>query len=155
MLNTAVEKRVWQTGGLGDTAFNALFDAFAPIARVELPEAATAKSENPEPGKTTASGKPNAPEQARKDQEQRERERKEREAKRDVVILRVKAGGLPPRDARLSLVREGDVFQPILRRNDRANNFRDVVTTPWSFFVVEKLTVEATECRIYSGRGRS
>jgi len=70
---------------------------------------------------------------------------------KDEVVLRLKASGLPLSDRRLALVREGDVFRPIIRRNDQEGNFRAATPAPWSFFMVSKISPEETRCRLHTG----
>lgn len=67
------------------------------------------------------------------------------------VVLRLKASGLPLRDPNLVFVREGDVFQPIQRFNDREGNLRRSAPVPWTFFTVQKTTPEQTVCEKHAG----
>ncbi len=73
------------------------------------------------------------------------------ERDKDSMVLRIKAAGLPPRDPNLALVRAGDVFRPIVRRNDRDNKLVSLAPAKWSYAVVEKLSPEETQCRVYTG----
>ena len=68
-----------------------------------------------------------------------------------VAVLSVKAGGLPPRDPRLAFLRQGDVFRPIVRINDRGGVFRDSAPARWSLCTVEKIDRGEVRCRVYSG----
>ena len=70
---------------------------------------------------------------------------------KDQMFLRAKASALPPRDRNLALVREGDVFRPIIRYNDRDNKFRRTAPARWSFCPVEKVSPDEVRCQIYSG----
>ena len=76
-----------------------------------------------------------------------------------LVVLRLKAGALPPRDASLALVRPGDVFCPIIRYNDREGNFRRrreggtilPEPIPWTYCIVQKVAPMELECRLHTG----
>jgi hypothetical protein len=71
--------------------------------------------------------------------------------KDNAAVLRPKAIGLPLGDRKLALLHQGDVLQPIVRYNDRQNNFRRAAPAPWSFCVVETITPEEARARVYSG----
>jgi hypothetical protein len=66
-------------------------------------------------------------------------------------VLRVKASGLAPRDPHLVLLREGDIFRPVLRYSDRQNKFKKAVAALWSYCVVTAITPEAVRCVAYTG----
>lgn len=78
-------------------------------------------------------------------------EKDDKDGKTLIAVLRVKAGGLPPRDSRLTLLHQGDVFRPIVRSNDRGGVFRGSVPARWSLCAVDKITREEVRCRVYSG----
>ena len=80
------------------------------------------------------------------------------------VTLRLKAAALAPRDPHLLTVGPGDVFQPIIRHNDREGNLhRDdqgkpvlPKPVPWTFCHVTTVSEEATapgqlHCSLHSG----
>ncbi len=67
------------------------------------------------------------------------------------VILQPKAAALPLRDKSLSLIRTDEVFQPILRYNDREGNPRRITAIPWTFLTVEELDGGELICRLHSG----
>jgi len=68
-----------------------------------------------------------------------------------AVTLRLRAAALPPRDKALAWVAPGDVFQPLLRRNDREGNLRGVVAVPWTFLAVEEVARAELKCRLHTG----
>jgi len=70
---------------------------------------------------------------------------------KNQLFLRVKASGLRPRDPNWTMVREGDVFRPILRYNDRQGNPRRVVPARWSFGVVDQASASEFRCHPFSG----
>ena len=120
ILSPAVVRSVRQLGALGNTAFDALLSAFAPLARVEP-------------------------------------------ADRGQAVLHIKAAGLPTRDPTLVTLHQDDVFQPILRHNDREGQFRRAAPVPWTFCTVTAISPEEVRCRVHSatratlatrGRGR-
>jgi hypothetical protein len=104
-----VLRPVWQPDKLRDVAFDAVLEAFAPVARIE---------------------------DVLEDKQ---------------VLLRLKASALPPRDDRLSFVRPGDVFRPVVRRNDRDGNIRGINAIEWTYLVVEQMDRQPINCRLYSG----
>ncbi|MCX7426770.1 MAG: hypothetical protein NTW96_14225 [Planctomycetia bacterium] len=71
-------------------------------------------------------------------------------SEKKTVTLRLRAGGLPVRDPSLVQVRPGDVFQPMIRYNDRDGNARKVITIPWTVFIVEQFTPSLFQCQMYS-----
>lgn len=66
------------------------------------------------------------------------------------VTLRLRAGGLPPRDQSLPQVKPGHVFQPMMRYSDRDGAFRKNFVVPWTFLVVEKIDADALHCSLHS-----
>ncbi|MBN1588190.1 MAG: hypothetical protein JW888_01610 [Pirellulales bacterium] len=66
------------------------------------------------------------------------------------VTLRLRAGGLPVRDPTLRRVQPGDVFQPMMRYDDRAGNLRKIIPVPWTFLVVDQCDSEAFRCTLHS-----
>ena len=72
-------------------------------------------------------------------------------SRRNEVVLRLKASGLPPRDPNLALFSQDDIFQPIHRYNDREGNLRRAAPVPWTFCTVEKILPLETHCRKHSG----
>ena len=71
-------------------------------------------------------------------------------SEKKTVTLRLRAAGLPIRDKRLLQVRPGDLFQPLIRYNDRQGKLRKVVPVAWTFFVVEEYTPKTFQCAIHS-----
>ena len=67
------------------------------------------------------------------------------------VVLQPKASALPLRDKSLSLVHADDVFQPILRYNDREGKPRRITAIPWTFLTVEEIDSGKLTCRLHSG----
>ncbi|OHB66747.1 MAG: hypothetical protein A2V70_09975 [Planctomycetes bacterium RBG_13_63_9] len=68
------------------------------------------------------------------------------------VVLRLKAAALPVRDdEQLTLVKPGDVFQPIIRYDERDGQPRGILPVPWTFCTVEEVGPEKLDCRVYSG----
>jgi hypothetical protein len=78
-------------------------------------------------------------------------ERLEVDGKDNVAVLRVKAAGLPTRDPKLTMLRKGDVFRPVVRRNNRDNSFILATHAQWSLCAVEKITPEEARARVYTG----
>jgi len=80
------------------------------------------------------------------------------------VTLRLKAAALAPRDPQLTMVHPGDVFQPIIRHNDREGNLhvddqgKPVLPkpVPWTFCYVTTVSDQATspgqlQCSLHTG----
>jgi len=108
IFGTTVRLPLWQPAKLRDTAFEAVREAFAPLAQVvRTPE--------------------------------------------KEVRLRLRAAGLPPRDPDLVLAGTGDVFQPLIRYNDRQGKLRRVAVIPWTYLTIEGETAAGFECRVHSG----
>jgi hypothetical protein len=140
-----VERKVWQTGVLGDAAFDALWSAFAPMGRVEAIE------QPKPPASPTEVPKDQTAEEAKKALEAKKAAEKARDERRDVFMLRIKGIGLPLRDRHLTLIHPGDVFQPHIRINERDGRVRTIFPSQWNFCVVEKVMTEGVEARLYSG----
>lgn len=68
-----------------------------------------------------------------------------------TVDLRVRAGALPVRDKSIAWVAPGDVFQPLMRRNDREGKLRSVAAVPWTFLVVDQVRQAELTCKLHSG----
>jgi len=67
------------------------------------------------------------------------------------VVLRLKAGVLPPPDRQLLGVRPDDVFLPVTRFDDQHGNLQRVSTLPWTFLSVRAITPRALACRLHTG----
>jgi hypothetical protein len=70
------------------------------------------------------------------------------------VRLRLRASSLKLRDPDVLTVREGAVFQPIVRYNDREGKLRDdrpPQPIPWTFLLVRQLDGSSATCELYSG----
>jgi hypothetical protein len=66
-----------------------------------------------------------------------------RSEKEAVLLLR--AGALPPRDRGLQLVRNGDIFQPALRFNDRDGLPRKITPIEWTLLTVSSVSEDGTD----------
>ncbi|NLE39711.1 MAG: hypothetical protein GX621_16960 [Pirellulaceae bacterium] len=66
------------------------------------------------------------------------------------VTLRLRAADLPTRDPSLPQVAPGDVFQPMIRYEDRAGKLRKAISIPWTFLVVEQCDDEAFTAALHS-----
>jgi hypothetical protein len=75
----------------------------------------------------------------------------EKDAEEDQVVLRLRAGGFPPRDATYAPVAQGDLFRPIIRYDDRQGKPKRIMVIPWTFLRVENLPETGLECHIHSG----
>jgi hypothetical protein len=75
----------------------------------------------------------------------------EKDGKELTAVMRVKAGGLPPRDPRLVFLHQGDIFRPIVRVSDRSGVFRGSMPARWSLCTVDKISREEVRCRVHSG----
>jgi hypothetical protein len=69
------------------------------------------------------------------------------------VVLRPRAAGLPVRDPAFHLIEEGDVFVPIVRRNDRDGNPLPggIQPVPWTFLTVKQLGPDGIVCTPHTG----
>jgi hypothetical protein len=69
-----------------------------------------------------------------------------------TAITRLRAGGLVTDDSPAAL-KEGDILQPILRRNDRKGEPREngIQRLPYSYLQVQKRDRHHVECLVYSG----
>ncbi len=108
VLRVSVRRDLWHPAKLGDAAWDAMFEAFAPLARID-----------------SVKGK--------------------------QVVLRMKAAALPVRDKQLALVKPGDVFEPIVRYNDRDGNPRRITAIPWTFLTVQAVSPQQVDCLVHSG----
>jgi hypothetical protein len=70
---------------------------------------------------------------------------------KEQVALRLKASSIPLRDPKLSLIRSGDVFLPLVRTNDKEGKFRRVTSIPWTFCSATKIARDEILCQISSG----
>lgn len=71
-----------------------------------------------------------------------------------VVTLRLRAAGLQQeaaRDVSVVEVAPGDVFQPIIRHNDRYGKLRGANPVPWTFLTVEQVGQRGLTCQLHSG----
>ncbi len=73
------------------------------------------------------------------------------------TILKPRAARRPVRDPSLRWFQEGDVFQPIIRRNNRDGELRDGRTEPlpWSFLVIREVGASGIVCELFSGTRQS
>ncbi len=67
------------------------------------------------------------------------------------VTIRVRAGALPTRDPQCALVRPHNVFQTVVRYNDRYGKPRRILVIPWTFLVAEQLSGGPVRCKLYTG----
>ncbi len=67
------------------------------------------------------------------------------------VVLQPRAASLPLRDKSLSLIHADEVFQPILRYNDREGKPRRITAILWTFLTVEQTDTGELTCRLHSG----
>jgi len=68
-----------------------------------------------------------------------------------LVTLRLRAAGLPTRDAEFAAVAAGDLFLPVVRYNDREGNVSRINVVPWTFLTVDQAAEASLECRIHTG----
>jgi len=68
-----------------------------------------------------------------------------------VVRLRLRAAGLAPHDPALAPLAEGDLFRPIVRRNDRDGRLRGVFIIPWTFLTVQQVSGPIAACELHTG----
>ena len=71
-----------------------------------------------------------------------------------VVTLRLRATGLLPeaaRDRSVVAVAPGDVFQPVIRHNDRYGQLRGVNPIAWTFLAVEEVAERGLTCQLHTG----
>ncbi len=108
VLRASVRRDLWHPAKLGDAAWDAMFEAFAPLARIDSVE-------------------------------------------KKQVVLRMKAAALPVRDKQLALVEPGDIFEPIVRYNDRDGNPRRITAIPWTFLTVQAVSPQQVDCLVHSG----
>ena len=67
------------------------------------------------------------------------------------VTLRLRAAGLPARDKSVRAVTPGDVFQPVIRYNDRGGEFDRITPVPWTYLTVEKAVRAELQCKLHTG----
>ena len=72
-------------------------------------------------------------------------------ADRKTALLRVRASGLPRDPGALAPVSPGDVFQPVIRKNNHEGRLSGLAVIPFTFFAVEKVSDKQVECAIHSG----
>jgi len=73
---------------------------------------------------------------------------------KNVVTLRLRATGLQQEaagDMSVVAVAPGDVFQPIIRHNDRYGKLRGANPVPWTFLTVEQVGRKGLTCRLHTG----
>jgi hypothetical protein len=72
-----------------------------------------------------------------------------------VATLRIRAAGLPFRDASIQPLAIGDIFRAILRFNDREGKLRTdrppPQPAPWTVLVLDEFDGQKATCQIYSG----
>lgn len=69
----------------------------------------------------------------------------------ESIHLRLRASGLPTRDASLEPIRTSAVFQPMIRYEDRFGAARAVIPVPWSFLQVKEVDGGRLICELHSG----
>jgi len=69
----------------------------------------------------------------------------------DAVVLRLRAGGFPPRDGSVRTVQPGDLFRPVIRHNERSGKLRGVNAIDWTFLTVDAIAPTGVRCRLDSG----
>jgi hypothetical protein len=72
-------------------------------------------------------------------------------ADRKTALLRLRASRLPADPGALAPVGPGDVFQPVIRKNDHEGRLAGLAAIPFTFFAVEKVSDHGLECAIHSG----
>ena len=72
-------------------------------------------------------------------------------ADRKTALLRLRAYALPSDSGALAAVSPGDVFQPVIRKNDHEGHLASLSTIPFTFFAVEKISDKQVQCAIHSG----
>jgi hypothetical protein len=70
---------------------------------------------------------------------------------RQAAVLRLRASGLPGDPGALARVGPGDVFQPVIRKNDREGRLAGLAAPPFTYFAVEKISDKGVRCAIHSG----
>jgi hypothetical protein len=73
------------------------------------------------------------------------------EVEEGTVTLRLRAAELPPRDRVCLATAPGDVFQPIVRHNDRDGKPRHVAPIPWTYFQVKEAAKAELKCQLCTG----
>jgi len=68
-----------------------------------------------------------------------------------LVTLRLRAAGLPPRDKAFVPATPGDLFQPVVRHEDREGKLKGIVPIPWTFLRVRRVVQAAVECSLHTG----
>ena len=63
---------------------------------------------------------------------------------KNQVTLRLRAAGFPTRDGSIVLVRPGQVFEPVIRHNDRNGKLRAASPVPWTFLTADQPAQGAT-----------
>ena len=69
----------------------------------------------------------------------------------NTVMLRVRAAALPARDKNIVPVTSGQLFQPVIRYNDREGKPRRITTVPWTFLSVEQVSHAVLTCKLHTG----
>ena len=72
-------------------------------------------------------------------------------ADRKTALLRLRASALPRDPGALLPVSPGDVFQPVIRKNDHEGRLAALAVVPFTFFAVEKVSDKEVQCAIHSG----
>ena len=72
-------------------------------------------------------------------------------ADRKTALLRLRASALPRDPGALAPVSPGNVFQPVIRKNDHEGRLAGLAAIPFTFFAVEKISDKEVQCAIHSG----
>jgi hypothetical protein len=72
-------------------------------------------------------------------------------ADRKTAVLRLRASRLPSGPRALAPVSPGDVFQPVIRKNDHEGRLAALAAIPFTFFAVEKVSEKDVQCAVHSG----
>jgi hypothetical protein len=72
-------------------------------------------------------------------------------ADRKTAALRLRASALPRDPGALAPVGPGDVFQPVIRKNDHEGRLAGLAAIPFTFFAVEKVSDKEVQCAVHSG----
>jgi hypothetical protein len=69
------------------------------------------------------------------------------------VLLRFRAGALPPRDPAIRFIAPGAIYRPVLRYSDRLGAWSKSQVVPWTYLYVESLEQQGTlaRCKTHSG----
>ena len=67
------------------------------------------------------------------------------------VELRLRAGRFPSRDPSFLKLHPGEVFQPIIRYDDREGKPKKILPLPWTYLVVGEIDEARLVCHLHSG----